>query len=307
MCTCHGVGPMTSPRTAILYDVRVFGPACRSVNTLDLTLTGSSNGANVHTSQCERLRDAPESAVIIVRQGVRETLDFPGVQRHSPRVRDSRVRVTGRCDCACPCGATTWRCPRGCRRRGPMPRTHLPDRMFSTRYTATHASADASAPVQPLRARLSGNFSGPSPRLIQCPGLPCMCGIGCGGFSASGRRFPHAPTGTCVHNAPKRRARNGAPQPVDHDDSACAFSDAGDPRPACRLQLDELVHLRRASETPCAQHVRMPRSRCLRSACGRARVARSASARKTGRRSDRPPSHTPRGRRRAPGRSGRCT
>ena len=130
---------------------------------------------------------------------------------------------------------------------------------------------------------------------------------GCGGFSASGRRFPHAPTGTCVHNAPKRRARNGAPQPVDHDDSACAFSDAGDPRPACRLQLDELVHLRRASETPCAQHVRMPRSRCLRSACGRARVARSASARKTGRRSDRPPSHTPRGRRRAPGRSGRCT
>ena len=51
MCTCHahGVGPMTSPRTAILCDVRVFGPACRSVNTLDLTLTGSSNGANVHT------------------------------------------------------------------------------------------------------------------------------------------------------------------------------------------------------------------------------------------------------------------
>ena len=164
MCTCHahGVGPMTSPRTAILCDVRVLGPACRSVNTLDLTLTGSSNGANVHTSQCARDTASPRVRSIIVRQGVRETLDFPGVQRHSPRVRDSRVRVTGRCDCACPCGATTWRCPRGCRRRGPMPRTHLPDRMFSTRYTATHASADASAPVQPLRARLSGNFSGPS-------------------------------------------------------------------------------------------------------------------------------------------------
>ena len=60
------------------------------------TLHSARDSAETH-------RDS-ESAVIIVRQGVRETLDFPGVQRHSPRVRDSRVRVTGRCDCACPCG-----------------------------------------------------------------------------------------------------------------------------------------------------------------------------------------------------------
>ena len=45
---------MTSPRTAILYDVRVFGPACRSVNTLDLTLTGSSNGATTYTLHSAR-------------------------------------------------------------------------------------------------------------------------------------------------------------------------------------------------------------------------------------------------------------
>ena len=56
---------MTSPRTAILYDVRVFGPACRSVNTLDLTLTGSSNGANVHTSQCARDTASPRVRSII--------------------------------------------------------------------------------------------------------------------------------------------------------------------------------------------------------------------------------------------------